>query len=191
MTTASRDEELVNRVASLESNVEDLRSELAENNTLFSLPSPSPAGIIRFTDQIAIPSIILVLETNIQLLKLLQRALRLTATDAPSDTAAEVPNDLSMYLTRTLGELENAIQKLQSLDISAGPTDETAQSLLNEIRSIKAEISDQITHAKSNNDSHETVKLDSRHEQIEEELEAIKDELEEQTSNRSPDDTDE
>lgn len=186
MTTESRDDELANRVAALETQVEELRTELTDTTSPFPFPPPpTPEGILRFTDEIAIPGVILILETNIRMLKLLRRAIRLTDTDSQTESASALSKDLSVYMTRTLGELENAINKLQSLDATRGPADETTQSILQEIRALKTEISDEID---SNTDGTDTTGLESRHEQIEAELESIKKELEDQTTHRSADD---
>ena len=187
MTTGSRDDELANRVAALESQIEELRTELTDSTSSFPFPPPpSLEGILRFTDEIAIPGVILILETNIRMLKLLRRAIRLTDNESKTESATALSNDLSVYMTRTLGELENAITKLQSLETTRGPADETAQSILQEIRSLKTELSDEID---SNTDTTDTTGLESRHEEIQAELESIKEELEDQTTHRSPDDT--
>lgn len=191
MPPASRDDDLEARVAALETAIEDLRDDLLEENTmsreLFS--PPSLRDILRFTDQIAIPGIILILETNIRLLKLLQRTIRLSDTSATSDGSSEIQTELATYTSKTLRELETAISKLQSLDIAGGPADETAQSLLTDIRELRTDITNELNEASTNAPPTSNQNADELTNEIAEELEDLKHELDER-QNHDPSEDD-
>lgn len=190
MPPASRDDDLDARVAALETAIEDLRNDLLEENTnprgVFS--PPPLRDILRFTDQIAIPGIILILETNIRLLKLLQRTIRLSDTSATSDGSREIQTELATYTSRTLRELETAISKLQSLDIAGGPADETAQSLLTDIRALRSEITNELDEASKNTPADSNPNADELTNEIAEELEDLKHELDERQNHDSSED---
>lgn len=101
---------------------------------------PTPRELLRFTDEIAIPALILVLETNIRALRLLQRAIRLADDRAPSQERETPVRDRAVDISRTtLDRLDDALAELQSA-IEGRPENDDAREILAETRSLRDEI---------------------------------------------------
>lgn len=96
-----------------------------------------------FTSEVAIPGLILLLETNIRALKLLRRAIRLADGRDPresgSDTAATALRDRAERLgTATLSRLDETLAELQSSLEQGG--DDDVQAMVTEARELQREI---------------------------------------------------
>ena len=75
MSDRDSGEDLSRLVAELVTTLEDLEDELEPSDER-PLRPPTPGELRRFTSDVAIPGLILILESNIRALRLLQRALR-------------------------------------------------------------------------------------------------------------------
>ncbi|PSP83222.1 hypothetical protein BRC83_07575 [Halobacteriales archaeon QS_1_68_17] len=105
---------------------------------------PTPRELLRFTDRVAIPAVILLLETNIRALRLLQRAIRLS--EGRDDTRGEVQRRAEAVSAATLERLDGTLSDLQAA-LEGQPTDDRARSLLAEARALRAEIDGEIRSA--------------------------------------------
>lgn len=138
MSASSDDTDLLRLTADLARSLRDLQRELEPRP---GPRPPSPRTLLRFTDEVAIPAAILVLETNVRALKLLQRAIRLaddrpTGRTAPDSAVRERAADLSRI---TLERLDSALADVQDA-IEGRPPDDDARHLLDEARELRAEI---------------------------------------------------
>jgi len=145
MSRRDDDESLARLSAELARSLRDLQREVEpEPPGPPGLRPPTPEELLRFTDEIAIPGIILVLETNIRALRLLQRAIRL-ATDQPTATDRDTPvRDRAVDLSQaTLSRLDDALADLQAA-IEGRPEDDDTRELLTEARSLRDEIDERL-----------------------------------------------
>lgn len=106
--------------------------------------------LTRFTSEVAIPGLILILETNIRALKLLRRAIRLAEGRDPrenrSDTAARELRDRAERLgTATLSRLDETLAEVQTSLEDGG--DAEVQAMVAEARDLQQEIRDRIEQA--------------------------------------------
>ncbi|MEF8775110.1 MAG: hypothetical protein V5A43_01240 [Haloarculaceae archaeon] len=124
-------------VTALEETLGDLRDELEGGRTGSPFPTPSLANLRRFTSEVSIPMTILVLETNLRALRILQRALRAApesgaATDRGGRGGA-VSRRAADASLRALGRLDGALADLQSSAVAGGAEgDGTVAELLAE-----------------------------------------------------------
>lgn len=169
---SSDDPELSAQVADLSDAVEELQSELESNR---GPPRPPTLGrLAEFTSEVTIPAVILVLETNVRALKLLQRALRHAegrAGDSGGSQARERATDLGRA---TLSRLDDALTDLGSaLDGSRGNGD--AQDLLEDVRDLQSEIDARLAteSTPATDDEQGGVDID-----VDAELESLKDDVE-------------
>jgi hypothetical protein len=116
---------------------------------------PTPRDLLRFTDEVAIPGLILLLETNVRALRLLQRAIRL-ADDrndrrAPSSDHAVRERAVALSHT-TLDRLDTVLADVQEA-MEGRPPDDEARQVLDEARSLREEIDDQLAAANADTGS--------------------------------------
>ena len=101
----------------------------------------------RFTSEVAIPSVILVLEMNIRALKLLRRTIRLAEGREPrsqhSRAAGEVRDRAELLGQQALSRLDQTLETVQSSLEDEG-ADEDVRRLLAEARSLQDQISQQL-----------------------------------------------
>jgi len=138
MSDRPDDPDLLRLTADLARSLRDLQRELEPRRR--GRP-PSPRSLLRLADEVAIPAAILVLETNVRALQLLQRAIRL-ADDRPTDgaTTESAVRDRAADLSRvTLERLDSALADVQDA-IEGRPPDDDARQLLDEARELRAEI---------------------------------------------------
>lgn len=133
------DRDLATEVSELVRTLRDLERELRRSRRSgVRRLVPRPSELRRFTSEVAIPGAILVLETNVRALRLLQRALRLpdeNGTDEGrtlADRAESVSRDTLSRLDDVLNELQDAYE--------GRPNDEAARDLLEEARELRDEI---------------------------------------------------
>jgi hypothetical protein len=105
-----------------------------------------------FTSEVAIPGLILLLETNIRALKLLRRAIRLADGRNPresrSDTAGTALRDRAERLgSATLSRLDETLAELQSSLEDRG--DDDVRAMVAEARELQEEIRQRIDEASS------------------------------------------
>jgi hypothetical protein len=185
MSDRDRDD-LARQAADLARSLRDLQRELEPDRRRGPRP-PSPRELLRFTDEVAIPGLILLLETNIRALKLLQRSIRLAdpgegrrereGGSAVRDTAVEVSQE-------TLSRLDSALADLQEA-IEGRPENDEAREVLDDARSLRAEINDRLAPgtATDGTTTEESASVESTDEQVDvpvdvdAELQSIKDQV--------------
>lgn len=109
---------------------------------------PTPRELLRFTDQVAIPAAILVLETNVRALELLQRTIRLADGRAPTaEGDGKVVRERAADLSRTtLARLDDALADLQTA-VDGRPPDDEARRLLAEARALREEVDHRLSES--------------------------------------------
>ncbi len=186
-----RERELTDAVTELSETLTELRRELHEPRGSPEFPRPpSPSSILRFTEQYTIPTVIALLETSIKVLELLAAALRVADgrpfdavgerstrhSDAGSfDSVSRAGRDRLAETTReTLQRLDEALADLQSA--AAGePSNSDARRLLEDARTLRAEVDERLGAAISDVDS-PTTQDDGPSEPIEIGITAAEDE---------------
>lgn len=113
---------------------------------------PTLGELLRFTDEYTIPTVIAVLETSIQSLELLRGVLRLTdpsrslGSDAP-ESARRLTSEAGR---RATSRVESALSDLQTALSEADlPEDERARTLVDDARSLSAEIDRALADART------------------------------------------
>ncbi|MFB6179506.1 MAG: hypothetical protein ABEI77_07275 [Halorientalis sp.] len=140
---------------------------------------PTPRELLRFTDEVAIPGIILLLETNIRALRLLQRAIRLAdGRDRDTGGPDTAVRDRAVSVSQaTLSRLDDVLGDVQTA-IEGRPGNEEAREVLTEARSLREEIDETLaatgveSEQISLEDDASTVPVD-----VDAELQSIKDDL--------------
>ena len=144
-------DELAEAVRELARTIEDLRTELesTQRRSPFRPPAlrpPTPREFLAFTDEVAIPAAIAVLETSVRALEGFQRALQLARTEREvrdrtteaTRTAGERADDLRRS---TLSRLDTVLAELQRAAADGSlPADEGARELLAEARELRADV---------------------------------------------------
>ncbi|MXR50859.1 hypothetical protein GRX03_04460 [Halovenus sp. WSH3] len=100
----------------------------------------------RFTSEVAIPSVILVLETNIRALKLLRRAIRLAEGREPRErrgTREDIQDRAEQLGSEALSRLDQTLATVQS-SLEEGSADEEVGQLIDEARQLQSQISQQL-----------------------------------------------
>jgi hypothetical protein len=142
--------------------------------------------LARFTSEVAIPGLILLLRTNIRALELLRRAIQIADGREPrSTTGGSGMRDRAEKLgSVTLSQLDNVLGELQSaVEEREG---DRAQDLISDAREIREQIQDELD---TDGEEVETVDID-----VEAELRSLKDDLDdadERNGDDAGDDTDE
>jgi hypothetical protein len=146
--------------------LDDLRTELERERDRRGPPEPprGPLGLprpptardlVEFTDEVAIPATISVLEASIGILEALQRAIRMAETgrqakeggERAADRAAEGAAKASR---KTLSRLEHALDDLQRAVEGDGlPENETASDLLQDARRLRDEVESRVRAAEN------------------------------------------
>ena len=129
--------------------------------------------LVQFTSEVTIPATILVLETNIRALQLLQRSLRLARdTDEASDQSRDVA-DLGQSV---VGRIDEALSEAQRA-VEKTSADEQARDLLDEAQELNRQLETQIDPDATNeidpdaSDEGESASVD-----VESELSSLRDE---------------
>lgn len=143
-------EDLEERVARLEADVRDLRSELRPRGP-FGLPRPpTPGELIRATDEHAIPAVIASLTAAIHALELLRAVLRASGHRPRADAAPAGTGTGSASAGRVgaaaLARLDGALSDLSGA-LSGAPPDSETRDLLAEVRELRDEIAARVEDA--------------------------------------------
>lgn len=134
------DEDLTRLVADLVAALRELESELERPEPGRPPRLPTPREMRRFASDVAIPGLILVLETNVRALRLLQRSLRLAdEAERAGESASEIRARAETASATTLERLDGALAELQSA-IEGRPDNDEAAALLAEARELRAEV---------------------------------------------------
>lgn len=113
-----------------------------EPETVAGIPRPpTPREMARFTSEVAIPGAILVLRTNVEALRLLQRTLRMADGRAADErVTASVVGARARSVTRaTLSRLDDALADLQAA-VEGRPEDDDARALLGRARELRDDV---------------------------------------------------
>jgi hypothetical protein len=142
MSDADRDQDVTELLADLTRSLQEIQTEIEPDRRL---RPPTPRELSRFTSEVAIPGLILILETNIRVLKLLQRTIRLAEGKDPTGGKA-VPEmrDRAERLSRaTLSQLESTLSEVQSA-VEGRPDNDETQQLLSEARKLRDQVQDEL-----------------------------------------------
>lgn len=185
------DRDLQAEIDELTATVERLQSELQRSRKRrrpLLPPPPSAAELRRFTSEVAIPGLILLLETNVRALKLLRRTLRL-ADDGERTGSHDVQGRAADLGTEALARLEDALAQAQDA-LEGQPPDGEARELLAEARDLRADIESQLQargeEGATDSDPDDRTSAPGPEVDVEAELRSIKDQVED-----DGDDTDE
>ena len=145
---ADNDDELVDAVRELTRTLDALRSALEDERPRRRPPlrPPTPRELLRFTDEVALPAALTVLETSVRALEAFQRSLRLVrgqreARDRTT-AAAEATSERASELRRTtLSQLDTVLAELQRAASEGGlPADKEARDLLTDARELHDDV---------------------------------------------------
>lgn len=129
--------------------------------------------LARFTSEVAIPGLILLLKTNIQALELLRRAIRIAeGRDPRRETAApEMRERVERVGQVTLARLDDVLAELQDA-VEGRPRDDRSLELIEQARDIRRQIEDELD---TETEDAEQVDID-----VEAELRALKSDLDDE-----------
>ncbi|GCF12233.1 hypothetical protein Harman_01680 [Haloarcula mannanilytica] len=174
----SSDDDLTALITDLVTTLQDLETEV-EPTTDSGLPRPpTPGELLRFTSDVTIPAIILVLRTNIEALKLLRRALRMaegrpTSTGSASGEMRQRASDLSRA---TLSRLDGALTDLQHA-VEGTPEDEEARELIQEAQQLRTQIQERLADEPGETGDDESDQATDVPVDVDAELRSIKDDI--------------
>lgn len=142
---SSSDDDLATLVGDLVTTLRQLEDEFEPRTERGRPRPPTPRELMRLTSDVAIPATILLLRSNIEALKLLQRALRMADGRAPTagtggSDVRERAEDLS---ATTLSKLDGALADLQDA-VDGEPQNDEARELLAEARTLRTGIEDRL-----------------------------------------------
>ena len=157
MTDADRDREMERLAGELSTTLADLRDELDRASEPprgpLGLPRPpTPGEVLRFTDELAIPAVIAILEANIRALEAFQGALRLArAGDEVRGRSREARARTETLSRGALDRLDDALVDLQGA-LEGRPENPEASTLLDDARALRTEIDDRLREAERRSD---------------------------------------
>lgn len=195
-------DELTDRIAELETQLEDLQDQLQRPpRGPFGLPRPpSPRELLRATDEVVIPTAIAILEANIRTLELLQRTIRLADSGRRVQEEGASARDRATELSReTLTRLEAVLDDLsEALETGGMPQDPEARSIVEDARRLSREINSRLAPSEADVEpaeasDHEPAGADEDRDvsiDVESELESIKSELDGTENGDDPDNGD-
>lgn len=175
----SSDDDLTALVTDLVTTLQELETEV-EPTTDSGLPRPpTPGELLRFTSDVTIPAVILVLKSNIEALKLLRRALRMaegrpTSTGSASDEVRQRASNLSRA---TLSRLDGALTDLQQA-VEGTPEDEEARELIQEAQQLRNQIRDRLADESDGGEAVDPEQVTDVPVDVDAELRSIKDDIE-------------
>ncbi|AJF27062.1 hypothetical protein SG26_15635 [Haloarcula sp. CBA1115] len=173
------DDDLSALITDLVTTLQELETEV-EPTTDSGLPRPpTPSELLRFTSDVTIPAVILVLKTNIEALKILRRALRMaegrpTSTGSASDEVRQRASDLSRA---TLSRLDGALTDLQQA-VEGTPEDEEARELIQEAQQLRGQIQDRLANEPGVSEEVDSDQVTDVPVDVDAELRSIKDDIE-------------
>ena len=177
MTDASGDPDITELVAELTQALEDLESELEPERRL---RPPTPRELTRFTSDVAIPGLILVLQTNIRALQLLKRTLQMADGRYDPGRSGRVENArerAEQLGEATLAGLDDALDDIQTA-LEARPEDDETREALERVRTLNEEVSEELDGTGDDT----AVDID-----VDQELQALKDDVEPEDSDEGDD----
>jgi len=175
----SSNDDLTALITDLVTTLQDLETEV-EPTTDSGLPRPpTPGELLRFTSDVTIPAVILVLKSNIEALKLLRRALRMaegrpTSTGSASGEVRQRASDLSRA---TLSRLDGALTDLQQA-VEGTPEDEEARELIQEAQQLRGQIRERLAAESEVSEAVDPDEVTDVPVDVDAELRSIKDDIE-------------
>lgn len=167
--------ELTRVLSELTRSVEQLQSELEPSGG--PPRPPTPRQLARFTSEVTIPAIVLVLETNVRALKLVQRALRIANGREPSSGAGGATRERAVKLGEaTLSRLDDALADLGDA-LEGRPPDDEARRLLDQIRDIESEVESQLAAADTDVSVDDSARSGGVDIDVDAELQSLKDDI--------------
>lgn len=155
---------------------------------------PTPGELSRFTSEVAIPGIILLLRTQIQALELLRRAIRLAEGRDPRgpEGGGEMRERAEKLGQVTLTQLDSVLGELQSA-VEGRPDDDRAQELLAQAQKLRTQVQEEFEVDEQDIDGQELdgEELDSDDVvdiDVEAELRSLKDDMDDADETDSSDD---
>lgn len=148
---------------------------------------PTPSELSRFTSEVAIPGLILLLRTNIRALQLLRRAFRLAdgRNPRPDGAVTEARNRAEKVGRASLSQLDDVLSELQS-SLEARPEDDEASEILARARDLREELQTEmqregvdVSGEDSENTDGRDIQDDAVSIDIESELQSLKDNIDE------------
>jgi len=142
---STSDDDLATLVGDLVTTLRRLEDEFEPRTDDGRPRPPTPRELLRLTSDVAIPATILLLRSNIEALKLLQRALRMADGRSPTTESGsgEVRQRAEQLSATTLSKLDGALADLQDA-VEGEPSDEDARELLTKARRLRSEIEDRL-----------------------------------------------
>lgn len=167
---SERDPELARQLAELTRSLETLQRELEPSG---GRPAPpSPRQLVRFTSEVTIPALVLVLETNVRALKLVQRALRMA--EGRAETGESETRARAVELGQaTLSRLDDTLDDLQGA-LEGRPPDDEARRLLDQVRDLEDEIEAQLRAGETSGSETSDTEVDI---DVDAELQSLKDDV--------------
>ena len=148
MNDPDGDPDVTELLADLTRSLQELQREMEPDRRL---RPPTPGELSQFTSEVAIPGLILILQTNIKALQLLQRTLRLAQGREPTGSGSSVSGarERAEQLSRaTLDQLDSTLSEVQSA-VEGRPPDDDTRELLDEARSLRDRIQDEIEESET------------------------------------------
>ncbi|ELY74602.1 DUF7547 family protein [Natrinema pallidum] len=152
---ADSDDELADAIRELARTIDALREELEGPRSRRRPPlrPPTPRELLRFTDEVALPAALTVLETSVRALEAFQRSLNVVRTGQEArdrtEAATEATSERASELRRTtLSQLDSVLSELQRAASEGGlPADEEARDLLAEARELRDDVDSRLRDA--------------------------------------------
>ncbi|SDQ65672.1 DUF7547 family protein [Natronobacterium texcoconense] len=149
---ADNDDELAEAVRELTRTIDELRRELESERSRRGprLRPPTPRELLAFTDDVALPAVLSVLEASVRALETFQRGLELVRTerevrDRTNEAAATTSDRADQFRRTTLSRLDTVLEELQrAASEGALPADDEARDLLSEARRLRDEVDDRL-----------------------------------------------
>jgi len=139
MSDADTDPDVTELLADLTRSLRELQNEMEPKRRL---RPPTPGELSQFASEVAIPGLILLLQTNIRALQLLQRTIRLAQGRDPrggGSASSDVRERAEKLSRATLGQLDNTLSEIQDA-VEGRPADDNTRRLLSEARDLRDEI---------------------------------------------------
>ncbi|WP_302080800.1 DUF7547 family protein [Salinibaculum rarum] len=164
-------QELSALLSELTASLEQLQDEL--DPARGPLRPPTPRQLAQFTSEVTIPAIVLVLETNVRALRLVQRALRIAEGREATPGSSQARQRATDLGRATLSRLDEALSDLGSA-LESRPPDDEARELLEEVRDLQSEVDDRLETTSTDRDA---VDID-----VDAELQSLKDDVDDSDS---------
>ncbi len=157
-----RDDELAEAVDELARTLAQLQGEL-ESRRRSRFRPPTPGELLRFSDEVAIPTLLAILEANVRALEAFQKGIKLVRTerevrDRAGETAGTTRSRANDLRRTTLSQLDAALVELQrAVGDGTLPREQGASELIEEARDLRDEVDRRLRDAGDAIDEESTV----------------------------------